>query len=972
MRILEAQAPARQTATDTIQTLSSRLSSATLLEDRRAAILGLRSFAKVYPASVASGALRDLIAALRRDGEDSDTIKVVLETILMLFEPDEKSPEASEEITLWLADEFTQRQDNVTALLDLLESGEFYLRLYGLQILSHVSTLRPQRTQEAVFAAPLGVSRITAVLDDKREAVRNEALILLVALTPTSAELQKVVAFENAFDRNFALIEGDGGLTEGSAIVQDCLSLFANLLRLNTSNQSYFREIGGIVKIRKLLLAAVEQEDGGDGVSEWMKPQRDMNVWGLLGVIQLFLAIGAQGTMVNQQAFWQTGVLQIVLCIAFHPGFNSNVRAKSLQTCGDIIRGNQGLQERFGDLPVQLKQSETPTTNGHPSPAASEKQAKPTKPNYREQNVIESLLELALEPAPLAMFDVRLAALSCMQAFVEGHPGIRAHVLRRAIEGHKSGDDAIPNMLTVLLEPPSTRSNADPYQQWMAAVLLLHLLYENAETKDLALKLTEGDADSGEEVVTFVQSITSNVIAGVQHVEDERALLGYLMLLAAWLFEDPEAVNDLLGEGSNVQGLVAAVKIANTSMPLVAGLAAFLLGIIYEFSTKDSPVSRATLHSILTGNMGRETYVDRLTKLRENPFVRDYEVLPQGGSGGLPEVFFDKTFIDFLKDNFSRFLRAIDRDPNFEVSIVSNGVQKGVSRDLVDSLRAQVEEQKQALEAANTELLQIKRKLEQEELDHRRTRESSTVELSRIKQINQSLHENHDDEITKLQQGFARDRDSLVKTHEDELHRRRNEHLSTFENSKKQHDAEIQRFEQRLKLLEQEAERDRAALIHQHKQELEEVERKSSNARKREADEIADLKRIVTELETSLKKVEKNHIQDLETAHEDYKGNTDALEARLKRAESRAGDAESETRRLEADLEKEKSGRKDVQTELDDLLVVFGDLEAKRSTDKKRLKELGEEVSEDEDEGDVDEDEDGNEEQDDEDDEEVD
>lgn len=957
MRILEAQAPARQTATDTIQTLSSRLSSATLLEDRRAAILGLRSFAKTYPASVASGALRDLIAALRRDGEDSDTIKVVLETILMLFEPDENSPEASEEITLWLADEFTQRQDNITALLDLLESGEFYLRLYGLQILSHVSTLRAQRTQEAVFAAPLGVSRITAVLDDKREAVRNEALVLLVALTPTSAELQKVVAFENAFDRNFALVEGDGGLTEGSTIVQDCLSLFANLLRLNTSNQSYFREIGGIVKIRKLLLAAVEQEDGIDGVSEWMKPQRDMNVWGLLGVIQLFVAVGAQGTMVNQQAFWQTGVLQIVLCIAFHPGFNSNVRAKSLQTCGDIIRGNQGIQERFGDLPVQLKQPEKPTTNGHPSPVVNEKQAKPTKSNYREQNVIESLLELALEPAPVALFDVRLAALSCMQAFVEGHAGIRAHVLRRAIEGHKSGDDAIPNMLTVLLEPPSTRSNADPYQQWMAAVLLLHLVYDNADNKELALKVTEGDADSGEEVVTFIQSITSNVIAGVQHVEDERALLGCLMLLSVWLFEDPEAVNDLLGEGSNVQGLVAAVKIANTSMPLVAGLAAFLLGIIYEFSTKDSPVSRTTLHSILTSNMGRETYVDRLTKLRENPFVRDYEVLLQGGGGGLPEVFFDKTFIDFLKDNFSRFLRAIDRDPKFEVSIVSNGVQKGVSRDLVDSLRAQVEEQKHSLEAANTELLQIKRKLEQEELDHRRTRESTTVELSRIKQINQSLHENHEDEVTKLQQGFGRDRDSLLKSHEDELHRRRNEHLSTFENAKKQHDAEIQRFEQRLKLLEQEATRDRAALIQQHKQELEEVEHKSSNARKREADEIADLKRTILGLETGLKKAEKEHVQDLETAHEDYKGKTEALEARLKRAESRASDAESEATHLREELEKEKSGRKDVQTELDDLLVVFGDLEAKRSTDKARLKELGEEVSEDEDEGEVDEDE---------------
>lgn len=84
-------APAKQTATDTISTLSSRLSSATLLEDRRAAILGLRSFAKEYPASVASGSLRDLISSLNKDSDDVDTIKIVLETLQMLFNPDERS-----------------------------------------------------------------------------------------------------------------------------------------------------------------------------------------------------------------------------------------------------------------------------------------------------------------------------------------------------------------------------------------------------------------------------------------------------------------------------------------------------------------------------------------------------------------------------------------------------------------------------------------------------------------------------------------------------------------------------------------------------------------------------------------------------------------------------------------------------------------------------------------------------------------
>lgn len=116
-------APIKQTASDTISTLSSRLASATLLEDRRASILGLRSFAKQYPASVASGSLRDLIACLRTNGAalgkegaegDVDTVRLVLETLLMLFNPDDSSPEASEDIALWLADEFSQVRSALT------------------------------------------------------------------------------------------------------------------------------------------------------------------------------------------------------------------------------------------------------------------------------------------------------------------------------------------------------------------------------------------------------------------------------------------------------------------------------------------------------------------------------------------------------------------------------------------------------------------------------------------------------------------------------------------------------------------------------------------------------------------------------------------------------------------------------------------------------------------------------------------
>jgi intracellular protein transport protein USO1 len=66
-----------------------------------------------------------------------------------------------------------KRQDNITALLDLLETKEVYPRLYSLQLISAICAARPDRTQECIFTAPLGISRLVNVLSDAREPVRN-------------------------------------------------------------------------------------------------------------------------------------------------------------------------------------------------------------------------------------------------------------------------------------------------------------------------------------------------------------------------------------------------------------------------------------------------------------------------------------------------------------------------------------------------------------------------------------------------------------------------------------------------------------------------------------------------------------------------------------------------------------------------------------------------------------------------------
>ncbi|KAF2801066.1 hypothetical protein K505DRAFT_412534 [Melanomma pulvis-pyrius CBS 109.77] len=954
LRMLEAQAPAKQTATDTISTLSSRLASATLLEDRRAAILGLRSFAKEYPASVASGALRGLIACLTKDAEDVDTIKVVLETLLMLFNPNEHSPEASDEIALWLADEFTQRQDNITILLDLLETPEFYSRLYSLQLIQAISSARPERTQECVLTAPLGTPRLVATLEDPRDAVRNAGLVLLNDLSHASPELQKLFAFENAFERIFSMIREDGSLTQGGIVVQDCLSLLANLVRFNASNQTTFRETGGVAQFAALLPGAKKAKKArasSEEEDDWVSPQSDKNVWGLLAILRMFLVKGSTSTLPNQNAFQKHGLLQQVLNMAFDPSTSVPIKVEAMNTCADMIRGNARLQEGFAQL--QVRPIIEPATNGATTPNG-----------VATVYVIDALLDLALSPATNELFNARFAACECIKAYFFNHIQIRHHFLRRAIDGHVSGQDETANVLTTLMSGPQGSQTIDPYRTWFAATLVFHLIFDDHEAKNILMQVAEGDAESGEEVVTCIQTFTGHLITSLQLGEDERISIAYMMLLSGWLYDDAAAVNDFLGEASSLQSLVQNALKPGSDQIIAKGLSAALLGIIYEFSTKDSPVSRRELQPILTSRLGREKYLDAIMQLRSHPLVRDFEVQPYDGSsvGPLPDVFFDATFVDFMKDNFSRLSRAIDRDPGLEILQSHDGID----RDLVDSLRGQLEEKIQAIEKIQSDLLTAEQKLNQEQADHRRTQESSLTQINTIKRINDDLQRNHEASVRKLER----------------------EHKQSTLELENKYGLQVVALNGKV----QQSAKDNALAISKTKQEYEdrllesnrvrvELERRLSSADKARLEaletirgleqkqqhmtgQIATITETVRKLQSNeqnngaqIKKLEEEK-QALQSSLDKLKTENQELKTKIQDQTWKVKDAEEKQRKAEASVKEKEEARAAAQTELDDLFVVLGDLEEKRTKDKKRLKELGEEISDDEDEDDEEDEED--------------
>lgn len=68
----------------------------------------------------------------------------------------------------------------------------------------------------------MSVARLGELLAE-REALRNEALLLLGALTRGSSEAQKMLAFEGAFERLLNIIREEGGLDGGDVVqVRTC------------------------------------------------------------------------------------------------------------------------------------------------------------------------------------------------------------------------------------------------------------------------------------------------------------------------------------------------------------------------------------------------------------------------------------------------------------------------------------------------------------------------------------------------------------------------------------------------------------------------------------------------------------------------------------------------------------------------------------------------------------------------------
>ena len=559
--------------------------------------------------------------------------------------------------------------------------------------------------------------------------------------------------------------------------------------------------------------------------------------------------------------------------------------------------------------------------------------------------VMEALLDLTLNVHANSMFDARFAACECIKSYFFNDEEVRIHFLQRLIGGHSDGEVEPPNALSILVNGPQASQASDPYRIWFAAVLVFHLSFDDPQAKNMLMEIIEGDEDQGEEVLTCIQAISGNLAAALQGIDDERVVIGYLMLLCGWLFEHPNAVNDFLEDSSVLEVLVQKVTRLTSAQAVVRGLCTMLLGIVYEFSTKDSPIPRRELQPILVNKLSRERYLDALSQLRQHPLVRDFEVLPQGAAsaepGAMPEAYFDTTFVDFMKDNFSRLGRAIDRDPGKEVQLS----HEGVDRDLVDSLRGELADKTQALQKIEADSLNMERQLSQEQADSRQKQESAAAELQRIKNVNEALQKNHEKDLEELEAKNKAVVANIEQHYRQELsaqamkvHQAQREHASAVEQirrAEEQQSQQIARLQSTIQDLEGKL-RHAEELHVSAENNVKRLEQSLAQAK----EEVASSQRAQAGLEQSLQQ-QFSQVKNLESARSRLEDAAEKDKSEIRWLTSRIADREStlkateqKVKEAEKSAQEKEEARAAAQGELDDLLMVFGDLEEKRARDK--------------------------------------
>ncbi|KAJ4459387.1 general vesicular transport factor [Paratrimastix pyriformis] len=194
--------------------------------------------------------------------EDVDLTRTALQILQTVLNP---PPTSVQNTALQNADMLLQA--NVLQLLfRLVDCKDMFIRLFTIQIFLALHTLSPEPVEQGILALR-GVDSFVQILADRatEEALRNEVILLLLALSRTSEPLQTLVAFQGALEACFGIVFQEG-LDEGSIVVSDCLQVMLSVLKSDLSKHAL--ELVRVLLSSEKEITAMQEALHGAGVTQ--------------------------------------------------------------------------------------------------------------------------------------------------------------------------------------------------------------------------------------------------------------------------------------------------------------------------------------------------------------------------------------------------------------------------------------------------------------------------------------------------------------------------------------------------------------------------------------------------------------------------------------------------------------------------------------------------------------------------------
>ncbi|PZC74205.1 hypothetical protein B5X24_HaOG208195 [Helicoverpa armigera] len=578
--VLGAPEPGHQpSGAEIVERLVDRVNNSTLLEDRRDACRALKAMSRTYRVEVGAQGMDTLKQVLELDRADNETINYALDTLNNVmsptqFEEEENNPRVPMNIGEQFTEMFIKDHHNIQLVLDLLDEYDFRVRLSAVQLLTSLLTNRPKDIQEIILVKPMGVSKMMDLLGDTREVIRNETLLLLIKLTKANANIQKIVAFENAFDRLFEIVSTEG-YSDGGIIVEDCLLLMLNLLKNNSSNINFFKEGSYIQKMLPMFNTPDEVAEAG-----W-SPQKVSNVHCMLLIVRTLVSPSNSAQIISscQKIMKTVGLLDALCNILMSSGVPADILTETINTVGETVRGEVTNQEFLGNVMAP---------SNPPRPA-----------------IVVLLMSMVNEKQP---FSLRCAVLYCFQCYLYHNEMSQGNLVQTLLPSSSDMSSLTSGQLLC-----GGLFSSDVLSNWFSAVALMHGLIDNPMQKEQLLRVLLA-TNIGSSPVSLLHQCTLLL----QQTTKLKSKVALLMLLSVWMSYCGPAVAAFLRASGGVAWLVAQTCATDhdDNESLLQGLSAFLLAICIHFN--DDTVenySKESLRQLLTKRIGMEVFTSKLSEV---------------------------------------------------------------------------------------------------------------------------------------------------------------------------------------------------------------------------------------------------------------------------------------------------------------------------------------------------------------------